>query len=159
MKKLLVLFFGLVLVFACKKDEVAVEKTTLEYLTGTASKKWKVTEGMVKLGESSINLVANQPPCVTDNILVLNNNKTYELNEGASKCDPSKDPDLIIKANWTLVEEPKAITIDKFIFLGYVLQNSKFLISSINDNQFIGQTEVSLNGKAYQANITFSVVN
>jgi len=159
MKKLLVLVFGLVLFFGCKKDEVAVEKTTLEYLTGTTSKKWKVTEGIVKLGESSINLVSNQPPCVTDNILVLYNNKSYELNEGASKCDPSKDPDLIIKANWTLVEEPKAITIDKFIFLGYVLQNSRFLISSINDNQFIGQTEVSLNGKTYQANITFSVVN
>jgi hypothetical protein len=43
--------------------------------------------------------------------------------------------------------------------LGYVLENSKFLISSINDNQFIGQTEVMLNGKTYQANITFSVVN
>jgi hypothetical protein len=81
------------------------------------------------------------------------------LNEGASKCDPSKDPDLIIKANWSLVEDPKAITIDKFIFLGYVLENSKFLISSINDNQFIGQTEVTLNGKTYQANITFSLVN
>ncbi|MBP6619184.1 MAG: hypothetical protein KA188_02960 [Leadbetterella sp.] len=159
MKKLLVLFFGLILMVACKKDEVVVEKTTLEYLTGTTSKKWKVTEGIVKLGETSINLVANQPPCVTDNILVLNTNKTYELNEGASKCDPSKDPDLIIKANWSLVEDPKAITIDKFIFLGYVLENSKFLISSINDNQFIGQTEVTLNGKTYQANITFSLVN
>ena len=159
MKKLLVLVLGLVLVFGCKKDEVAVEKTTLEYLTGTTSKKWKVTEGMVKLGEQSVNLISNQPPCITDNILVLNNNKTYELNEGASKCDPTKDPDLIIKANWTLVEEPKAITIDKFIFLNYTLQNSKFLISSINENQFIGQTEVSLNGKTYQANITFSVVN
>ena len=159
MKKLWVLFFGLILMVACKKDEVAVEKTTLEYLTGSTSKKWKVTEGLVKLGESSINLVANQPPCVTDNILVLNNNKTYELNEGASKCDPSKDPDLVIKANWTLVEEPKAITIDKFSFLGYVLENSKFLISSINENQFIGQTDVMLNGKTYQANITFSVVN
>lgn len=153
------MFFGLVVMVGCKKDEVAVEKTTLEYLTGATSKKWKVTEGLVKLGETSINLVANQPPCVTDNILVLNNNKTYELNEGASKCDPTKDPDLIIKANWTLVEEPKAITIDKFIFLGYVLENSKFLISSISDNQFVGQTEVTLNGKTYQANITFSVVN
>lgn len=159
MEKLWVLVFGMVLMVACKKDEVAVEKTTLEYLSGSTSKKWKVTEGLVKLGESSINLVANQPPCVTDNILVLYKNKTYELNEGASKCDPSKDPDLIIKANWTLVEEPKAITIDKFIFLGYVLENSKFLISSINENQFIGQTEVMLNGKTYQANITFSVVN
>jgi hypothetical protein len=157
MKKLLVL--GLVLVLGCKKDEVTVEKTTLEYLTGTTSKKWKVTEGMVKLGEQSVNLVSNQPPCITDNILVLYNNKSYELTEGPSKCDPSKDPDLIIKANWTLVEDPKAITIDKFIFLNYTLQNSKFLISSINDNQFVGQTEVSLNGKTYQANITFSVVN
>jgi hypothetical protein len=157
MKKLLVL--GLVLVLGCKKDEVAVEKTTLEYLAGTTSKKWKVTEGMVKLGEQSVNLVSNQPPCITDNILVLYNNKSYELTEGPSKCDPSKDPDLIIKANWTLVEDPKAITIDKFIFLNYTLQNSKFLISSINDNQFVGQTEVNLNGKTYQANITFSVVN
>lgn len=153
------MFLGLILIVACKKDEVAAEKTTLEYLTGTSSKKWKVTEGLVKLGETSINLVANQPPCVTDNILVLNNNKTYELNEGASKCDPTKDPDLIIKANWILIEEPKTITIDKFIFLGYVLQNSKFLISSINDSQFVGQTEVTLNGKSYQANITFSMVN
>jgi hypothetical protein len=158
MKRLLAFAFGFFMLLGCKKDAVEAQKTTIEYLTGTTSKKWKVTEGMVKLNDVSINLVANQPPCVTDNILVLNNNKTYELTEGASKCDPSKDPDLIIKANWTLVEEPKSITIDKFIFLGYTLDNSKFLISSIDDNQFVGQTEVTLNGKTYQANITFSVV-
>lgn len=158
MKKLLILGLGLFLFFGCKKNVVVTEKTSLEYLTGTNSKKWKVSSGIVKLGESTIDLVANQPPCVTDNILVLYSNKSYELNEGATKCDPSKDPDLIIKANWSLVEDPKAITIDKFIFLGYVLENSRFLISNINDDQFIGTTDVALNGKTYQANITFSLV-
>ncbi|MCP9770022.1 hypothetical protein EGI22_19135 [Lacihabitans sp. LS3-19] len=160
MKSLGLLFLGVLLVFSCKKDPVVtVEKSTLEYLTGTSSKKWIVTEGIVSFEGTQLNLVANQPPCITDNVLVLNTNKTYELNEGASKCDPSKDPDVIIKANWSLVEEPKTITIDKFIFLGYVLENSKFLITSIDDNKFVGETEVTLQGKTYKANITFSKVN
>ena len=158
MKKIFVLVLILVSIVACKKDPVVVEKTTLEYLTGTDSKKWKVTEGKVKLGESQVDLVANQPPCITDNILILNKNLSYELTEGATKCDPTKDPDSIIKANWTLVESPKSIKIDKFIFLGKILENTTFLISSIADDKFVGQTDVSLNGTTYQANITFSIV-
>jgi hypothetical protein len=160
MKNLSLLLLGVLLLFSCKKDsDVMVEKTTLEYLTGTSSKKWMVSEGIVLFEGAQVNLIANQPPCITDNVLVLNTDKTYELNEGVLKCDSSKDPDVIIKAKWSLLDEPKTITIDKFIFLSYVLENSKFLITSIDDNKFVGETEVTLQGKTYKANITFSRVN
>ncbi len=141
------------------KDEVSAVKTNIEYLTGAnGAKKWKVTDGSIKQGETSINLIANQPPCITDNILTLNANKTYELTEGATKCDPSKDPDLILKANWTLIDDPKSITIDKFIFLTYVLDKPKFIISQINDDVFKGQADIVLNGKNLVANVTFTAV-
>jgi hypothetical protein len=161
MKKSIMFLFALVLIMGCnkKKDEVAAVKTVSEYLTGTAnSKKWKVTDGTIKQGETSLNLIANQPPCITDNILILNSNKTYELIEGATKCDPSKDPDLILKANWTLVEDPKSITIDKLIFLNYVLDKPKFIISEINDDVFKGQADIVLNGRNLIANVTFTAV-
>jgi hypothetical protein len=151
----------LALAIGCKKkgDVVAPIKTVSEYLTGSAnSKKWKVTDGTIKQGETSINLIANQPPCITDNILILYSNKTYELIEGATKCDPSKDPDLILKANWTLVEDPKSITIDKLIFLNYVLDKPKFIISEINDDVFKGQADIVLNGRNLIANVTFTAV-
>ncbi len=141
------------------KEEVNALKTNIEYLTGANGlKKWKVTDGTIKQGETSINLIANQPPCITDNILTLNANKTYELTEGATKCEPSKDPDLILKANWTLVEDPKSITIDKFIFLTYTLDKPKFVISEINDDVFKGQADIVLNGKNLVANVTFTAV-
>jgi hypothetical protein len=160
MKNLSLLLLGVLLLFSCKKDsDVTVEKTTLEYLTGISSKKWVVSEGIVLFEGAQVNLIANQPTCITDNILVLNTDKTYQLNEGALKCDPSKDPDVIIKSKWSLTEEPKTITIDKFIFLSYVLENSKFLITSIDENKFVGETEVTLQGKIYKANLTFSRVN
>jgi hypothetical protein len=161
MKNSIIALFLTVFVFACnkKKDDVAAAKTVAEYLTGpTNAKKWKVTDGTIKQGEISLNLIANQPPCITDNILILNSNKTYELIEGATKCDPSKDPDLILKANWTLIEDPKSITIDKLIFLNYVLDKPKFVISEINDDVFKGQADIVLNGRNLIANVTFTAV-
>ena len=137
MKSLGLLLLGVVLIFSCKKDPVVTaEKTTLEYLTGTSSKKWKVASGIIKDQSGlEIPIESIQSPCVTDNVLVLNSDKTYELNEGATKCDPTKDPDVIIKSNWNLEENPKAISINKFIFSNYTLDNAKFLITSIDDNK------------------------
>jgi hypothetical protein len=161
MKNSIIVLLVLALTLSCKdkNDDVSATKTVSEYLTGTAnSKKWKVTDGTIKQGETSINLIANQPPCITDNILILNANKTYELIEGPTKCDPSKDPDLVLKANWTLVEDPKSITIDKLIFLNYVLDKPKFIISEINDDVFKGQADIVLNGRNLIANVTFTAV-
>ena len=53
----------------------------------------------------------------------------------------------------------KEISINKFIFSNYTLDNAKFLITSIDDNKFVGETEVTLQGKTVKANITFSKVD
>jgi hypothetical protein len=65
---------------------------------------------------------------------------------------------LILKANYTLVDNPKSITIQKFIFLQYTLDNPKFVITEINDDVFKGTAEIVLNGRNLTANITFSAV-
>jgi hypothetical protein len=159
MKKTALLFLFAFGLLNCKSKTEAVEppKTTLQYLTGSLQKQWKVTQGKVKVNGAEIDLIANQPPCITDNLITLSNSYNYELLEGATKCDP-KNPDSIVKATWKLVESPKSITLDKFVFLGYTITNPVFEITSINDTTFVGKTTIMYNNVAYAAEITFSAV-
>lgn len=159
MKNLILI--GIVLsMFSCKSksDDVEALKSTVEYLTGTGIKKWMVTAGKVKLGESEVDLINSQQACITDNLLVLNVNKSYELQEGKTKCPPATGPDIILKSTWSYLDDPKSITVDKFIFLDYIIEKPTFLIKSINDKEFIGETDIFFNNQNYKANITFSVV-
>jgi hypothetical protein len=160
MKNLFLVLFTSLFIFACKDKNPGPEETKspLEYLTGGSSTKWTVTAGTVKLGDQEIQLLSNQPPCVTDNILVLKNDFTYELLEGPTKCQPNS-PDVIIKSNWKLNENPLSISIDKFIFLDREINNAVFKISSISSETFIGETEVELLGVKYLATITFKAIN
>jgi hypothetical protein len=160
MKAIILIIITVVFTISCKKDgnEVVTEKTTLEYLSGTTSKKWKVSSGLVKNGDQEINLLSIQGPCITDNLLVLFKNFSYELQEGATKCDPVKDPDLIVKANWKLDDAKKVISIDKFIFANRTLNNADFQITEINDDVFKGKTKVAFDGQNLDVTITFQSV-
>ncbi len=159
MKKIVVLLLILNVLNSCKDkgSEPEAIKSTLEYLSGTGTKKWMVTAGKVNLNGAEVNLLS-QPPCITDNILALNKNFTYELSEGATNCKPGIDPDIIVKSTWSIIETPKSITIDKFIFFGYSVDKPVFAISKIDDTAFIGETNVKISGKDYLATITFSAI-
>lgn len=156
MKKILFVFVFLGLLVGCRSSNTDVTpKTNVELLAGTSSKKWKVTDGTVLYSGLTVNLVSNQPPCVTDNILTLFADKTYELSEGAVKCNMT-DPSVIVKSTWSLEESPLKISINKFIFLDYVIDNPVFTIKTIDEKQFTGETLVKYNGNNYVATITFT---
>jgi hypothetical protein len=146
---------GLVLVFSCKKNETTVTpKSNTEYLASTSSKSWKNTKAQATTQGLTIDLVATQPTCVVDNVLTFSTNKTYEIREGATKCNAA-DPDLVLKANWSFSADEKKFTVDKIIFQGQQLENVTFDILELSDIIFVGKTALTINNTNYQFVATF----
>lgn len=146
---------GLVLVFSCKKNETTVTpKSNTEYLASTISKSWKNTKAQATTQGLTIDLVATQPTCVVDNVLTFSTNKTYEIREGATKCNAA-DPDLVLKANWSFSADEKKFTVDKIIFQGQQLENVTFDILELSDIIFVGKTALTINNTNYQFVATF----
>ncbi len=160
MKKYVLVLVLTTLAFACKDKTVdPVELTTLELLTGTTgSKTWKLSDGTAKKGNLEVNLISTQNPCVTDNLVKLYQDFTYEFLEGSTKCNPSTDPDLIVKSNWSLSSDQKQITVSKFIFLNRTVDNPVFQISELTETSFSGSTTVVLDGESYSMTVKFASV-
>lgn len=145
----------LVTLFSCKKSEVAVSpKTKTEFLAGTSSKSWKNTKAIAANGGLTIDLVNSQPTCVVDNILTFSTTKTYEIREGATKCNTA-DPDLVLKANWGFNADETKFTVDKISFQGRQFDNVSFDIVELNDIIFVGKTTLLLNNVNYAFSATF----
>jgi hypothetical protein len=160
MKNLIIPFlFLFVLSTSCKKDPVVVieEKAPLELLTNNSSKSWRLKEGIVKQNGLEVNVIASQNPCITDNLIKLFSDFSYEFTEGATKCDPN-NPDLILKAAWSLGAEGKSITIDKFIFLSYSVDNPVFNLSEITETTFTGTTNLTIQEENVDLDVVFEVV-
>ncbi len=144
-----------VTLFSCKKSETTVTpKTKTEYLAGTSSKSWKNTKAIAANGGLTIDLVNSQPTCVVDNILTFATTKTYEIREGATKCNAA-DPDLVLKANWGFNADETKFTVDKISFQGRQFDNISFDIVELNDNIFVGKTMLTLNNVNYEFLATF----
>lgn len=144
MKKISVLLLTLLIGFSCKKNEVVVEKTTLEKLTGTTSTQWKLLDGAIlsEDGASAIPLIGFRPPCETDNILTLYANKTCDFTEGATKCNAT-DPDALLRGiAWKYDDATKVMSIDKVALFGQVLENAQFTLSEVTETTFSGLTSV-----------------
>ena len=141
---------------SCKKKEtVIVPKSKTEYLAGTVSKSWKNTKAQATNAQNlTVDLVSTQPTCVVDNLLIFSPNKTYEFREGATKCNAA-DPDLLLKANWGFNADESKFTVDKIIFQGRQFENVTFDIVELTDTKFIGKTNLTIGGVAYQFAATF----
>lgn len=152
---LITLIIAGLLLFSCKEKAVVVKSKT-EYLAGTVSKTWKNTKAeATEPGKGlKIDLVITQPACITDNILIFYPNNTYEFREGATKCG-ANDPDLLLKANWTFLDNETKFKIDKIVFLGREVNDTIFEIVELNDNIFTGKTTLTLNGVTYDFVATF----
>jgi hypothetical protein len=160
MKKIVSVFLVLIVaIAACKKDRVipAEEKTNLELLTNSSSKSWKLKDGVAKQNGLEVNLIASQNGCITDNVIKLFSDFKYEFYEGAVKCNVN-DPDLILKATWSLSADSKTITIDKFIFLGFVVDKPAFLLSNVTASSFAGTTTLTVNNETFDLNVVFEEV-
>ncbi|MFN3850039.1 MAG: hypothetical protein ACK4NY_11445 [Spirosomataceae bacterium] len=157
-KQILVLTFIVALGLSCKDKEDVSAKTKLELLAGTNSKTWKVSSAIAKSGTLELNLTGTQPTCRIDNTLILFANKTYELREGASKCVAS-DPDLLLKANWTLSADETSLTVDKLILLGFEFNQPVIKITELTDNSLKGETVLTYNGQQYTLVASFVPAN
>ena len=160
MKKIVVVFLGLfIAISACKKDPVdpTEEKTNSELLTNGSSKTWKIKDGIAKQNGLEVNLIASQNPCITDNLIKLFSDFSYEFTEGASKCN-ANDPDLILKATWAISADAKSITIDRFIFLGRVVDKPVFVLSSVTETTFSGTTTLTVDNETFDLEVVFEEV-
>ncbi|MFD2521229.1 hypothetical protein [Emticicia soli] len=153
-KSLIVLAFTSLVMFSCKEKAVVLKSKT-EYLAGTTSKSWKNTKAEATNPQGlKVDLVLNQPDCVVDNRLVFYPNNTYEFKEGATKCSPN-DPDIILKSNWTFLDNETKFKIDKIVFQGREVNDAVFDIIELNDNVFTGKTSLPLAGVTYEFVATF----
>ncbi|MCU0324549.1 MAG: hypothetical protein MUF45_04770 [Spirosomaceae bacterium] len=157
-KQILVLTFIVALGLSCKDKEEVSAKTKLELLTGTNSKKWKVSSAIAKSGTLELNLTATQPTCRVDNTLILFANKTYELREGTTKC-ASNDPDLLVKASWNISADETTLTIDKLILLGVEFNQAVIKITELTENSLKGETNITFNGQQYTLVASFVPAN
>ena len=104
----LVVAAGLLLGAAgCSEEVKPTPVTYSQLLTGTESKSWRLTNiRIIDAGEDSgpINVQRDFNPCVADDLYTFyaNDTKTFEVREGASKCDAA-DPDVYVENNWSLV--------------------------------------------------------
>jgi len=148
---LLVLF-----VMGCNKEEV-IPKSSLELLTNNSQKSWKLSEGFIILQASSkLSILGSRPTCETDNLLVLRSNNTYDLTEGATKCNVS-DPNEIVKgANWNISADGKTLSVDRFVFTVFEINNAVFNITEISDTSFSGETQVEFQGSTYTGTVKFA---
>lgn len=155
---IIILLASVLSIFSCKKSTTSVTpKTKTELLSGTTSKTWKNTKAEATNPQGlKIDLVSTQPTCVTDNLLIFFPNKSYEIREGATKCNPT-DPDLLLKANWSLNATETQFSIDKIIFQGRQVENVVFDIVELTETLFVGKTSIALNGVNYQFVATFEV--
>lgn len=147
------------LAFSCKKKDGGdvTPKSTLELLTNGSSKTWMVKQGIAKQNDLEVNLIASQNPCITDNLIKLYSDFTYEFSEGATKCEPT-DPDLILKANWSIASDESSISIDKFIFLGRSIDNPVFVLSDVSETNFSGKTTITIENETFDVQVTFESV-
>lgn len=156
--KILVVLAISAFAFSSCKDKAVETRSKTELMAGTSSKSWKITkaEATHPLG-LKIDLVTTQQACITDNVLTFNSNGTYDIKEGATKCNTG-DPDLVLTANWTFMENETKFKIDRILFMGYEAKDTVFEIVELTDNTFTGKTSLTLNGDTYQLLATFQAV-
>lgn len=138
------LIFSIVIatiVFSCKENSsVNPTPTKKELFAGTSSKTWKsIKAEAANTTGLKIDLVGTQPPCYVDNLLILSSNGTFEITEGATKCNPS-DPSSILKSNWSLSSDEKYLIADKIVFAGFAFTNPQFEILELTESKFVGKT-------------------
>lgn len=67
-------------------------------------KTWQIQQIEIELGTLQPN------PCVTDNFITYYPNGTYEINEGATKCDPNDPPGNI--GTWYLDDQEERLFVE-----------------------------------------------
>lgn len=111
MKKFNFLFcltvFSLFILASCKKDKDEDPSTPLSIVG-----KWKQSSGTYNPAYfGTTDYFADYEACEKDDIIEFKSDNTFEINEGATKCDPS-DPQVLFTDNYSYNAATKTLTID-----------------------------------------------
>jgi hypothetical protein len=116
----------------CTEEVKPKPYTYSQLLTGTTSKAWRLT-GIQLIEEGQQPFSFNIPNnCVYDDLYVFHADKdrTFEIHEGASKCDPG-DPDVFFTDTWSIVNATSTIN-----FLLPLLPSGTYTLKSLTENSF-----------------------
>lgn len=160
MKKILFVCLLTLVAISCGKDDPEAEGTPMERLTGltgTTSKKWKLTTAVAWSGSLSVDLIANsQDKCLGDNELTLRNDNTYLLEDTGVKCSTVDR----IEDEWALTENPLQIKLAEISLMDRTFSNVVLDVSELKNNKFSGTVnnvpENSLN--VNKIDLTFTLV-
>lgn len=108
---------------SCKKD---ADKSKTELLTQSS---WKQTNSETLIGGSWVSDWSTVDACDKDDLTTFKTDKTYQLTEGASKCDPT-DPDLIDTGTWSFNSDETAIIVDGLSAPINALDNNTLVVTS-----------------------------
>lgn len=98
----------------CTEEVKPTPFTYSQLLTGKEKKAWRLTTiRFIDEGEDlgPINVQQQYDPCISDDLYVFYNDdvKTFEVEEGASKCDP-ENPDVFVENTWYLVNATSTLS-------------------------------------------------
>lgn len=137
---------------SCKKDDKKNEPTKTELLTGN---NWVTTRIEIEPaidfdgdGTQENNLTPYFDPCDLDDFLNLKTDKTYIIEEGASKCDPN-DPQVVETGTWTLSSNNTRLV------LSSGGSSSDYLLKTLTANKMVTAEELVLNGVTYTITTTY----
>jgi hypothetical protein len=144
MKNLMLLTLAIVSVCtfsSCKKEETKT-KTKAEILT---QKAWVMAKYEEKAGTAPwVDDFPNFDACDKDDQYVFRANGTYEINEGATKCDPT-DPQVFASGNWTLKNGDTILDFD----------GEDFNLDQLVENSLVISLQESIGGTTYQIRLSF----
>lgn len=94
----------LALILSCKKN---TEPSRVDYLTKGS---WRIVSWEYRTGATGTwtDAFATLQACKKDDETVFLKNGTYQINEGASKCN-STDPSIVFSSTWSLSPDIKKI--------------------------------------------------
>ncbi len=93
---------------ASEPDPTPVNAPKPQLIAGTLNKSWLVTS--IKL--DGVEVINQTKPCAKDDLLVFSADKTYERNEGATKCQ-TKDAQVYEKGTWELATNDTELILNK----------------------------------------------
>ncbi|MFN3379858.1 MAG: hypothetical protein ACK41O_10420 [Runella zeae] len=108
--------------------------TKTELLAGTSTKSWRVEVAKV----NGLNVLPYTLACAKDDNWVFNTNKTYERNEGATKCKPT-DEQVYEKGSWEFNTAETELILNKTT--KYTISNFTRNTLEISTKNVSGETE------------------
>ena len=107
-----------------------------ELVAGTSrfGKTYQINKIEVELGE------LRPKQCITDNFITYFPNGSYEINEGATKCNPGDDPAL--SGTWRLIDE-------EILVISFRDSTQTWNIESMTENTHIISSEFTEGSRTY----------